>query len=228
MQAPRIRPRRTVLSAGVLLAVVAAAGLSPGAAGASAPPSSADAVPDAGAGLRRFFTDLGEVVYEGEDVKVGDCPLASAEDVTAAVAGTDPAVAYTADEEAEVGWLGPDPAEGDVIEPVLLICEFEVPGDDVWPDIGIAALDRTHPSTSEWQAQFATLPVTSEQLDVGGTLRAACEDDDCAVVWTGAEVGLLVLADHDDGATDHLDAVLAAAEPLILGALERLEALAPT
>ena len=162
---------------------------------------------------------------------VGDCPLVTANDVTSAFVGPDETVAFVAEGEAEVGWLGDDPAEGDVVDPVLLTCTFrigegDVAGDDPWPEIGVGAIDLTDETSAEWQEQFGTLPAADPQLAVGGSLRGACDGDDCAVVWTGSEVAVLVYADYEEGSGGSIETVTAGAGPIITAALESLTALA--
>jgi hypothetical protein len=219
------RPAAAAVAVG-LVAFVSGAGDQVAASVPAPPPDSSDSVPDAGAGLRQFFAGLGEVVYQGDDIEVGDCPLVTPGDVTGAFAGTGGAVSFVAESEAEVGWLGEDPAAGDVVKPVLLTCTFEVPDDDSSPEVGVGAIDLTDPSADEWRTQFATLPVAPAQLAVGGSLRGACEEGECAVVWTGSEVAVLVYADYEEDGIADLASVLAAADPLITTSLEQLVALA--
>lgn len=214
----RRHPRSVALATIIIALAVPLAGDRAGASTPAEPVDPATAVDAAGAGLRAYFDGLGELVYEGDDITVGECPLVASDQLTGALAPLDPEVELTPD-DAEIEGLTEDgPEDGDVVVPVLVGCDFE-DEDGTIEDVTVAAVDLSASEAVAWLEQFPTDDIAAIEADWSeeGALRGECRDESCLALWAGDDVAVIVLVDLDDSADEALQAVFGPVASDVIG-----------
>ena len=211
----------TALVAGLGAGVPASASLPP----SSAPPDEAAVA----AGLERLFDDLGDVTYEGDDITIGDCPLADAVETTAAFAEVADDGDLVAEDEAQIEMFV-DYEMNETFTPAAVSCEFESTADDAELErVGVLVADPHDEGVADVVGSLTSSlepAAADEPLSIGGELRGACADAECLFVWSSTDAMIAVTVEFDDDTTAEIESVTAATRELVTTVAQNVAELA--